>query len=211
VTEPDPAKYPWWLASRSAGIVALLLVTTAVVLGLLMASNIFKRPGLKRNMVKVHEQVALAALVAIGAHGVLLLGDAWLRPGISGIAIPFTISYRPVWTGLGILAGYLAVFLGPTFYLRRRVGPRRWRQIHRATVVVFALAVAHSLGSGTDGASLWFRAMVIAGASVIVVLLAIRYEPRSRTVARGRSNAPRPAGGQLSEETRIDAEPRSPA
>ena len=197
VTEPDPAKYPWWLASRSAGIVAFLLITTAVVLGLLMASKTLRRPGLKRDLVKIHEQVALAALTAIGAHGVLLLGDAWLRPGITGIAIPFTIAYRPVWTGLGILAGYLALVLGPTFYLRRRIGPRRWRQIHRATVLVFALAVAHSLGSGTDGASLWFTTMVISCGALVALLLAIRYGRIGvlrRAGAGGKRPPPSPAG-----------------
>ena len=112
----DPAPYAWWLASRSAGVVAFLLISTAVVLGLFNASAISRRPGLKRTLVKVHEQVALAALVAIGAHGVLLLGDPWLKPGISGISLPFTMSYRPLWTGLGIVAGYLAALLGLTFY-----------------------------------------------------------------------------------------------
>ncbi len=179
MTEPDPANYPWWLAARSAGIVAFVLITTAVILGLLMASKLARKPGVKRNLVKIHEQVALAALVAIGAHGVLMLGDAWLKPGITGITIPFTLEYRPVWTGLGILAGYLALILGPTFYLRRRIGARRWRQIHRATVVVFILAVAHSLGSGTDGTSSWFRTMVIASSAVVLVLLVARYGRRS--------------------------------
>ena len=46
VTEPDPANYAWWLASRSAGIVAFVLVTTAVMLGLFMSSNVSRRPGL---------------------------------------------------------------------------------------------------------------------------------------------------------------------
>lgn len=199
MTEPNPANYPWWLASRSAGIVAFILITTAVLLGLFMASGVSRRPGLKRNLVKVHEQVALAALVAIGAHGVLLLGDAYLRPGITGIAIPFTIAYRPLWTGLGILAGYLALLLGPTFYLRRRIGPRRWRQIHRATVIVFALAVAHSLGSGTDGASLWFRVMAISSAVAVAGLLLIRYGRRSRRrVASPGGQKPSPAEGSPS-------------
>lgn len=180
MAEPDPANYPWWLASRSAAIVAFLLITAAVVLGLLMASKLTRRPGLKRNLVKVHEQVALAALVAIGAHGVLLLGDAWLNPGVIGITVPFTLEYRPVWTGLGILAGYLALLLGPTFYWRRKIGAKRWRQIHRATVVVFVLAVLHSLGSGTDGASTWFRVMVLGSAALVLSLVIFRYAPRPR-------------------------------
>lgn len=201
MVEPDPANYPWWLASRAAGIVAFVLITTAVLLGLFMASNIYRRPGLKRNLVKLHEQVALTALVAVGAHGVLLLGDAWLRPGLSGIAIPFTIAYRPVWVGLGILAGYLALILGPTYYLRRRIGTKRWRLIHRATVVVFALAVAHSLGSGTDGSSLWFRTLAIASATAVVVLFAIRY----------RRKAPRPAPVPASPRPGPVGESRTPA
>ncbi len=176
--ERDPGHYAWWLAARSAGVVAFVLIATAVILGLFMASNVNRRPGLKRTLVKVHEQVALAGLASIGAHGVLLLGDGWLKPGISGIAIPFTVAYRPLWTGVGILAGYLALILGPTFYLRRRIGARRWRLVHRATVLVYVLAVAHSLGSGTDGASLWFRLMVIGSAIPIAALLAIRYRPR---------------------------------
>ena len=190
VAEPDPAKYPWWLASRSAGIVAFVLIATAVVLGLVMAGKMTSRPGLKRNLVKIHEQVALAALVAIGAHGVLLLGDGYLRPGNTGISIPFTLPYRPLWTGMGILAGYLALILGPTFYLRRRIGARRWRQIHRATVVVFVLAVAHSLGSGTDGASLWFWVMVFACAALVAGLLVVRY---GRKAPRRAKPPPRPA------------------
>ena len=139
---------------------------------------------MKRKLVKVHQQIALAGLVAIGAHGVLLLGDSFLNPGITGITIPFTLSYRPAWTGLGILAGYLALVLGPTFYIRRRIGARRWRRIHQATVLVYVLAVLHSLGSGTDGASLWFTAMVVGSAVPILALLLLRYGRRARAPAR---------------------------
>ncbi len=188
VTEPDPSQYSFWLASRSAGIVAFLLIATAVILGLYMAGGVSRRPGAKRTLVKVHEQIALAALTAIAAHGLLLLGDKWLNPGVSGIFVPFTMSYRPLWTGLGITAGYLAAILGPTFYLRRRIGAKRWRQIHRTTVVVYVLAVLHSLGSGTDGGSLWFQALVVATAVPIVTLLAIRYG----FAKRGRRSPARP-------------------
>lgn len=184
MTEPDPANYPWWLASRSAGIVAFVLIASAVILGLVLASRFSWPPGMKRQVLKVHQQIALAGLVAIGAHGVLLLGDSFLNPGVTGITIPFTLSYRPVWTGLGILAGYLALLLGPTFYVRRRIGARRWRRIHQATVVVYVLAVLHSLGSGTDGASLWFTFMVACSAVPILVLLALRYGRGSKKPAR---------------------------
>ena len=44
VTEPDPANYPWWLASRSAGIVAFVLIASAVILGLVLASRFLPWP-----------------------------------------------------------------------------------------------------------------------------------------------------------------------
>ena len=178
MTEPNPANYPWWLAARSAGIVAFVLIASSVILGLFLASGVWRRPGLKRNLVKIHQQLALAGLSMIAVHGLCMLGDKWLRPGIGGIAIPFTIAYRPLWVGLGIFAGYLAALLGPTYFVRRRIiGTRRWRQVHRLTVVVYALAVLHSLGSGTDGASSWFRAVVVLSAAPILALLVLRYRP----------------------------------
>jgi sulfoxide reductase heme-binding subunit YedZ len=191
MTEPDPAKYPWWLASRSAGIVAFLLIASAVILGLLLASRLSWPPGMKRSLVRVHQQIALAALAAIGVHGALLLGDGFLHPGVTGIPIPFTLAYRPLWTGLGILAGYLALVLGPTYYLRRRIGARRWRRIHQATVLVYMLALMHSLGAGTDGASLWFRVLAAGSAATIAALLVVRYGQRGRRSARARVR-PRP-------------------
>ncbi len=188
MTEPDPSKYVFWLSARSAGMVAFLLVAAATTLGLYMAAGMPLRPGLKRNLVKVHEQVALAALVAIAAHGVFLLGDGWLRPGLSGIAVPFTLAYRPVFTGLGIIGGYTAAVLGLGYYARRRLGARRWRQLHRFEAAVYVLAVVHALGSGTDGASVWFTVLVTATAVPIVMLAVLRYRraPLRRAPVAGR-------------------------
>ena len=200
VIERDPSHYAWWLASRSAGVVAFVLVACSVMLGLYMAAGLGgRRPGLKRTLVKVHEQLALTALAAIAAHGLLLLGDTWLKPGVTGIFIPFTMSYRPLWTGLGILGGYIAAVLGPTYYLRRRIGPRRWRRLHRLIALVYVLGSAHALGAGTDGASAWFTGLAVATAVPIAVLLAIRYlrrRPRpvaAPVAASGRAPASRPA------------------
>lgn len=177
---PDPGNYLWWLVSRASGVVALGLVTVSVGIGLTMASKLLRRPGLKRQLVKLHEHTALAGLVAIGVHGMSLLGDAWLHPGIRGITIPFAMGYRPVFTGLGIVAGYLAALLGLSFYARRRIGPRLWRRLHRATVLVYAMGVIHALGSGTDASSVWLRAGVIATGAPIAALFVLRMIPRRR-------------------------------
>ena len=186
MNHPDPSRYLWWLASRSAGVVALLLVTASVLIGLTMASKLIRRRGVAPVLVRVHEQTALAGLAAMLIHGVTLLGDQWLKAGVRGITVPFAMPYRPLYTGLGIIAAYLAGLLGISFYARRKIGPRLWRKAHRATIVVWILGGVHALGSGTDGHSLWLRVVVLAPVLPIVALFGIR-TVRGRRRAAGRS------------------------
>jgi sulfoxide reductase heme-binding subunit YedZ len=182
VTGPDPANYVWWLAGRASGVVALLLVTASVGIGLTMASKVVRRRGVAPVLARVHEQTALAGLVAIAVHGASLLADPWLHPGAAGVLVPFAMGYRPVFTGLGVLAGYLAALLGLSFYARRRIGARLWRKLHRATVLVWALGCVHALGAGTDAGSPWLRTVMLATGVPIVILFAIRmlHRPRGR-------------------------------
>ncbi len=64
-------------------------------------------------------------MVAIAVHGVTLLGDGWLRPGLQDILVPFALNNKPVFPGLGVLGGYLAALTGLTFYARKRFGAKR--------------------------------------------------------------------------------------
>jgi methionine sulfoxide reductase heme-binding subunit len=177
VTGRDPMEYGWWLASRASGLIAMALVTLSVGLGLAMAGRAYRRPGLSRAMMAVHEHAALAGLVAIAIHGITLLGDKWLHPGPVGIAVPFAMDYEPLWTGLGIVGGYLAAALGLSFYLRRRIGVRRWRSLHRLTLLVYALSVAHTLGAGTDASSPWLQAALLVTGAPILFLTVVRILP----------------------------------
>ncbi len=194
MTGPNPYDYIWWLSSRASGVVALGLVTASVGIGLLMATKLLRRPGLNRVLVKLHEHLALTGLVAIAVHGITLLGDSWLNPGVGGVLVPFTMSYRPLFTGLGIVAGYLAALLGLSFYARRRIGTRLWRKLHRATSAVYVLGVVHALGAGTDASTTWLRAFLLVTGAPIVFLLLVRILPRRRREAeRARPVRHRPA------------------
>ncbi|HEX3294776.1 MAG TPA: hypothetical protein VHR38_13665 [Solirubrobacterales bacterium] len=181
----DPGQHIFWIASRALGVVALVLVAVSVGMGLAMAMRAAKGPGAMARLRQVHEATALAALIFIAAHGLVLLGDTYLRPGLSGIAIPFVMSHKPLWTGLGVVGGWLAALLGLSFYVRRWIGPRLWRKMHRWTLAVYLLAVVHTLGAGTDARSFWLLVILIATVAPVAVMAAIRLLP-SDEPARGR-------------------------
>lgn len=190
MTTRDPLDSIWWLASRSAGIVAYLLLSAAVLGGLLMALKAGS-PRFRRWLRGLHEPLALVALAATALHGLLLLGDPWLRSGLSGVLVPFASSYRPVWTGLGVIAAYIAAALSLTYYARRRLGTRRWRRAHRFIPVAWLLAAVHVIGAGTDAGSRWLQVPVALTAALALALLADRWirARRARPAAR-RAPAP---------------------
>ena len=177
---PDPGEYGWWLASRSAGIVALLCITLSVAVGLAMAGRVSRNPRLARTLMAVHQQAALVGLVAIAVHGITLLGDRFLAPGLTGIAVPFVIDHEPLWTGLGVIGGWLAAALGLSYWVRHRIGPGLWRRLHRATILVYVLAVAHTLGSGTDASEPWMRVLLVTTGAPILFLFLMRVLPQPR-------------------------------
>jgi methionine sulfoxide reductase heme-binding subunit len=172
----DPTQHLWWLMSRASGIVALGLITASVALGLAMANKLIRG----RNVAGLHEHLSLAGLVAICVHGVTLLGDPWLHPGVSGIVVPFTMGYRTVFTGLGIIGGYLAAALGLSFYIRRKIGTKLWRKLHRFTVVAYVLSLVHAIGAGTDASTVWLRTFMVATAVPIGVMFVARMIPRRK-------------------------------
>lgn len=173
-----PADHAWWLASRAAGITALLCIVVAVGVGLALGGKAARRPGWPRVLLAIHEHAALAGLIATAAHGVLLLGDGFLRPSLADIAVPFASAHEPLYTGLGVVGGYLAALLGLSFYARKRIGVKRWRKLHKATILVYVLSLAHTLGAGTDAGEPWMQLLLLATGVPILFLFVLRLLPR---------------------------------
>ncbi len=143
--------------------------------GLLMA---LKPAFLRLHRVEVraaHEALALSTFALIAMHGLTLLLDPVLRPGLAGVLVPFAAGYERVWTALGQLAAYGMLGLGLTFYVRRRLGSQRWRRVHRAIPVFWALAVSHALLTGTDTGAWWFLAAIGLPVLAAGALLVQRY------------------------------------
>jgi len=173
----------WWILSRGTGIAAILFAALSVTSGLLAGRGRLTRLGRFADAKPLHEALSIATIVMIAAHGLLLLGDPWLNPGLTGLAIPFQMSYRPFWTGIGVIAGYGMILLGLSFYARKWIGPARWRVAHRFVALFWILGIFHTFGAGTDAGELWLIVPVTVFSLPPLVLLGMRL---------GRRPAPQP-------------------
>ena len=70
----------FWITSRAAGTVALLLSSVGVGLGLMMSTKLLR--GRAVDLRVAHEAISLATMLAIVVHAVTLLGDSFLKPSL---------------------------------------------------------------------------------------------------------------------------------
>src|ERR1700730_4714776 len=117
------APHLFWITSRAAGTVALLLSSLAVCVGLLMGGRLVKRRG--PDLRVLHEVLALRPIVAIALHAWVLLGDQYLHPSLLDVTVPFVSGYKTGWMTVGIVAGWGLVLLGLSYYARERIGQQR--------------------------------------------------------------------------------------
>ena len=165
----DPGQHLWWLASRSVGVVAMLLVTLSVALGLAMSGRIVRGPGVAARLKTCHEALALSGLTAIVLHGLLLLPDPYLHPGLVGITVPFALPVRRAGVAAGIVAGWLAAIITASFYVRSWIGTRAWRRLHRWTFAVYLLGLTHTIVAGTDAGATWLLVMLTVATLPVLV------------------------------------------
>lgn len=178
------APHIFWITSRAAGAAALLLASASVAVGLMIGA---RRAGgaSKRDLRSVHEALSLTSLAMVAVHGLALLGDPYLNPGLAGITVPFVSFYRPLWTAVGIVAGYGLAALGLSYYLRDRIGAARWRRLHRFTAIFWLAAIAHTIGAGSDAFEPWFLAITAALVVPAFALLLVRWLDAARHDATG--------------------------
>jgi len=162
-----------WYLSRGTGVVSLLLLTAALVLG--VAGSLRARPRVL--LAGLHRNLPLLAIAFVTAHVLTTVADGYAPIGVKDAILPFLSPYRPVWLGLGTVAFDLLLALVATSLLRARIGLRGWRAVHWLAYLSWPIALMHGLGTGTDGKSGWLVllsvvcALAVAGSVVLRVLL----------------------------------------
>ena len=156
-----------WYAARAAGVVAYVLLSGVVLLGLSMAGRktIFRWPQFAIEDIHRFGGLLVGAFVSI--HVVTIAIDAWLPFSIPALIVPLLAAYRPLWVALGIIAAELLLALAVTNHYRDRLSFRFWRRAHYLNFAVWGAATVHGIGSGTDRSSPWLLALYALSVSAV--------------------------------------------
>jgi sulfoxide reductase heme-binding subunit YedZ len=160
-----------WYLTRGTGVVALILLTLSVGLGV---ANV--RRARTVNVPRfvfdaVHRSASLLAISFLVVHIVTSLLDGFAPIRLIDVVIPFRSAYRPLWLGLGAVAFDLLIAVALTSVLRRRLGYRAWRATHWLAYASWPVALLHGLGTGSDTQRAWMLAL--AGGCLVVVIVAV--------------------------------------
>ncbi|MBO0885767.1 MAG: ferric reductase-like transmembrane domain-containing protein [Acidimicrobiales bacterium] len=172
-----------WYLTRGSGIVSLLLLTAAVVLGLLTAGR-FARERWPRFVVEgLHRNVSLLASLFLLIHIASSVLDGFVPIHWLDAVVPFGAAYRPFWLGLGALSLDVLVAVAATSLLRRHLGHRAWRAVHWSAYACWFLAMLHSFGAGSDSGQGWMILVYLACGAAVLGALAWRLAATAKGAA----------------------------
>jgi len=163
-----------WYAARASGIVAYLLLTVVVLVGLTLSGQLRLRRWPKFAITDVHRFGGLLVGVFVSIHVLTIALDTYTPFSLTQLVVPFTSHYRPLWTALGIVAAELLAAIAISNALRNTIPYRWWRRIHVLNLAVWAAATVHGIGAGTDSPSAWITAMYLVSVSSVLAALAWR-------------------------------------
>ena len=135
-----------WYIDRGAGLVALLLLTMAAVLGIVSVVRVHSPRWPRFALANLHRNLALLALVFGVVHVVTAVIDSFAPIRVVDAFIPFAAAYKPFWLALGTIGADLMLAVLITTALRRRIGFQAWRSVHLLSYGVWATSVVHAVG-----------------------------------------------------------------
>jgi len=155
-----------WYLNRSTGVVTIVLLTITTVLGVLAIGG---RPAgrLPRFVTQAfHRNGALLAMLLLVAHLVTAVLDEFVEIKWYEAFVPFVGSFEPLWVGFGAIAVDLMIIVILTSLFRTRMNHGLWRGIHITAYGMWALAIGHGIGVGTDMTESLYVLTVVCAISV---------------------------------------------
>ncbi len=173
-TSDRQAQLRIWLAARATGTVTLFLLTLQICIGLVLSHPTNKSTWrLSKTIYPWHVHVWVFVIAFLAVHIVSIILDPYAGVGLAGSFIPGLSEYRSVPVALGTLALYAFLITAVTARFTKLLPAGVWLSIHRLSLIVFILAWAHGILSGTDTEAL--RAVYVATGLAVVMAGAYRY------------------------------------
>ena len=173
-----------WYASRATGVVALLLMTAVLLLGLLVTRQ-GRLPGLPRFAVTgLHRNMSLVAVVFVVLHVLTAVLDSYVHIPLISAVVPLASSYERLALGLGAVSLDIMIAVIVTSLLRRHLSRRLWRAVHLLAYASWPVAWLHSITSSTDLRHGWLFLTAVGCALLVVVAVLWRLSAASRDVPR---------------------------
>lgn len=151
-----------WYIDRGSGLVALLLLTSAVVLGVVSVVRVHSPRWPRFALADLHRNLALLALAFGTVHVITSVVDSFAPITVADAFVPFAGSYKPFWLALGTISADLMLAVLITTALRRRLGFQAWRSVHVLSYGSWGAGVIHSVGIGSDARSAVWGVMLVA-------------------------------------------------
>jgi sulfoxide reductase heme-binding subunit YedZ len=173
-----------WYASRATGVVALLLLTGVMVLGMLVNRQ-GRVPGLPKFAVTgLHRNLSLLAVVFVAIHVLTAVADGYVNIPLTSAVVPFTSPYERLWLGLGAVGLDLMVAVIVTSLLRRHLSRRAWRVVHLLSYLCWPVAWVHSVFASNDLQQGVLIVLALLCAIAVAVALVWRLVSAARDVPR---------------------------
>lgn len=166
-----------WAVARSAGFVAFLSATGAVLLGVRRPARL-PVGGLPARLYALHRAFGVTAILALALHLIALRLDTFISFSWAQLLVaPWTSSYRPVAVTIGALAMISLILTAASGGLRKLLPG--WRFVHAASYLTFGLSIVHGLLAGSDAGSPEAIFLYLAALLAVGVTLLRRYFPAS--------------------------------
>ena len=175
----------WWFTARATGIVAWVLLASAVIWGLMLSCKTFGRAASPAWMLDLHRYIGGLAVVFTGLHLAGLAADDYVAFGWRELFVPLASTWKPGAVAWGIASFYLLLAVELTSLLQRWMSRRWWRRVHTLSFPLFVLATVHLLTAGTDAGNPLLQLSLVVVSTVVGFLAIVRI-----AVARGAALVP---------------------
>jgi len=171
-----------WILARSTGLIATVLLSAVMVLGILSSGDFRSRPWSRYLTNGMHRRVAYLACAMLGIHIAAIVADSYVSVDLLNVVVPFSSSYERFAVGLAAISIDLMLVLVITSLGRRFISFNIWQTVHVVAYAVWPLAILHGILAGTDDLLAWSISLISTLAVATVAL--VRFFGQSKKPTR---------------------------